>query len=82
MKNQTIICQNFKNSTIVFLLRTRKDQEIIDNVRRIWRALRRELGETEILINDFQTQGVQMFLNSGYSVAVDEDFILQNIILH
>ena len=82
MKNETIICKHWGGAFGVYLPRTQRNQEIIENTRRIWRALRRELGETETLIEDFKTQGVEMLKISGYVGTVDGDFILQNIILY
>jgi hypothetical protein len=82
MKREQINCSHWGGTFGVYLPITQKNNEIIENTRRIWRALRRELGETETLIEDFKTQGVEMLRVSGYVGTVDGDFILQNIILY
>lgn len=82
MKREKINCSHWGGAFGVYLPRTEKNQEIVENTRRIWRALRRELGETETLIEDFKTQGVEMLRVSGYVGTVDGDFILQNVILY
>jgi hypothetical protein len=82
MKREQINCIHWGGTFGVYLPITQKNNEIIENTRRIWRALRRELGETETLIEDFKTQGVEMLRVSGYVGTVDGDFILQNIILY
>ena len=82
MKREQINCSHWGGTFGVYLPKTQKNNEIIENTRRIWRALRRELGETETLIEDFKTQGVEMLRVSGYVGTVDGDFILQNVILY
>tara|TARA_R110000782_G_scaffold10513_1_gene32770 strand:- start:583 stop:831 length:249 start_codon:yes stop_codon:yes gene_type:complete len=82
MKREQIKCRHWGGTFGVYLPITQKNNEIIENTRRIWRALRRELGETETLIEDFKTQGVEMLRVSGYVGTVDGDFILQNVILY
>ena len=82
MKREQINCSHWGGTFGVYLPITQKNNEIIENTRRIWRALRRELGETETLIEDFKTQGVEMLRVSGYVGTVDGDFILQNVILY
>jgi len=56
-----------------------KNEKTLANIRRIWRALRRELGENDLLINDFNEQAKQILKNSGYSEPINDELIVQTV---
>ena len=56
-----------------------KNQIIIENLRRVWQALRRQLGRNDILINDFKKNAEEILNNSVYNGPINEN-IIQNII--
>ena len=56
-----------------------KNQEIIENLKRVWLALRRQLGRNEILMNYFKKNAEEILNNSVYNGPIDEN-IIQNII--
>ena len=52
-----------------------ENKEILGNLRRIWRTLRRELGENDLLINDFKEQANEILINSDYDGPINEDIL-------
>jgi hypothetical protein len=77
-------CKHWGNVTGVYLpkignAQEQKNQEIIENLKRVWLALRRQLGRNEILMNDFKKNAEEILTNSVYNGPIDEN-IIQNII--
>ena len=50
----------------------KENQEILANLRRVWRALRRQLGENDLLINDFKEQAANILNNSNYNGPIND----------
>jgi hypothetical protein len=50
-----------------------KNQEIIENLKRVWVALRRQLGRNEILMNDFKKNAEEILNNSVYNGPINEE---------
>ena len=50
-----------------------QNEKIIQNLRRIYKALRRELGENELLIEDFKINAEQILLNSSYNGTFNDE---------
>jgi len=49
-----------------------ENKEILANLSRIWRALRRQLGENDLLINDFKEQATKILNNSNYNGPIND----------
>jgi hypothetical protein len=50
-----------------------KNKEIIENLKRVWVALRRQLGRNEILMNDFKKNAEEILNNSVYNGPINEE---------
>lgn len=55
------------------LIQDKQNEIIIANLRRIWLALRRQLGENDTLINDFRANAEQILNNSVYDGEINEE---------
>ena len=53
----------------------KQNQEILANLRRIWRALRHQLGENDLLINDFNEQATRALQNSEYKGPINDEIL-------
>ena len=52
-----------------------KQIELLENLRRIWQALRRELGRTESLAEDFESIAREKLQNSGLFSEITTELI-------
>jgi succinate dehydrogenase flavin-adding protein (antitoxin of CptAB toxin-antitoxin module) len=53
----------------------KQNQEILVNLRRVWRALRRQLVENDLLINDFKEQATRALKNSEYKGPINDEIL-------
>lgn len=49
------------------------NKKIIANLRRVWVALRRQLGVNDLLIEDFKGNAEQILTNSGYNGPINDE---------
>ena len=54
-------------------IQEQKNQEIIENLKRVWVALRRQLGRNEILMNDFKKNAEEILNNSVYNGPINDE---------